>query len=178
VQALETIPGEESAAALRAALGTLRGALLVGAVNSVGARRDVQAVAQLQELAARAEPSVAEARAARVGPHRQRSGRGVLGRPRREDARSLATHPGRGGVAGAPMPVPAAGANEQAQAMYTTLSQPGQAAGIRRAAAEVSSGSKRTARPPCWPGWPTPTRTAAASPPDTSPACPTSNSTS
>ena len=134
-QALETIPGEESAAALRAALGTLQGALLVGAINSVGARRDAQAVAKLQELAAGADQPVAEA-ALRA-----------LGNIANDQAAAFLT--ARAEKTAAPLPPTlavawlrcadasaAAGSGDRAQAIYTTLSQPGQAAGIRRAACE------------------------------------------
>ena len=49
--ALESIPGEESIAALRNALGALQGDLLVGVINSVAVKKDARAVAKLQELA-------------------------------------------------------------------------------------------------------------------------------
>ncbi len=43
--ALESIPGEESIAALRDAMNTLHGDSLIGVINSVAARKDVQSVA-------------------------------------------------------------------------------------------------------------------------------------
>ena len=48
--ALEQIPGEESAAALRAAIGKLTGAPLAGVIESIGVRRDVKAVDALIPL--------------------------------------------------------------------------------------------------------------------------------
>ena len=49
--ALEAIPGEESAVTLREALSTVQGKSLIGIINSVAARKDVQAVNALQRLA-------------------------------------------------------------------------------------------------------------------------------
>ena len=60
---LETIPGPAVDAALRAALGQLKGALLVGVINSLGVRRDAQAVEPLTKLLADADAGVAAAAA-------------------------------------------------------------------------------------------------------------------
>ena len=49
-QALERVPGEASLAALREGLGVLEGRALVGAVNSLGARRDRRAIDALLVL--------------------------------------------------------------------------------------------------------------------------------
>ena len=59
--ALESIPGEESVAALRNALDTLHGDSLIGAINSVAARKDVRSVAKLKELAVGKDSKVASA---------------------------------------------------------------------------------------------------------------------
>ena len=48
--ALENIPGDAAAEALRGALSKLQGPHLVGLVNSLGKRRDVPCVAQLAKL--------------------------------------------------------------------------------------------------------------------------------
>jgi HEAT repeat protein len=50
-EALEAMPDPSAGDALRAALGTLKGKLLVGAVNSIGMRRDGKAVEALGKLA-------------------------------------------------------------------------------------------------------------------------------
>jgi len=56
---LDAIPGEAASAALRAALSRLNGSVLIGAVNSLGLRRDEPAVAPLTALLAHADPGVA-----------------------------------------------------------------------------------------------------------------------
>ncbi len=133
-QTLQAIPGEESAAAMRTALGTLRGTLLLGAVNSVGVRRDGQAVAKLQELAVGADQPVAEAALRALGNIANDPAAAFLAaRAEQTPAplpQTLAVALLRSADASA-----AAGSVERAQAIYTTLSQPGQAVGIRRAAA-------------------------------------------
>ncbi|MGO8929627.1 MAG: family 16 glycoside hydrolase [Limisphaerales bacterium] len=48
---LEGIPDASAAAALRTALGTVKGSLLAGVINSLGVLRDAQAVAALRPLA-------------------------------------------------------------------------------------------------------------------------------
>ena len=65
--ALEAIPGSASDAALRNALGTLQGRLLVGAVNSIGVRRDVKAVDALVQKLDDANADVASAAAVALG---------------------------------------------------------------------------------------------------------------
>ena len=59
--ALESIPGEQSVAALRDAMDTLQGDSLIGAINSVAVRKDVRSVAKLKELAVGKDPKVASA---------------------------------------------------------------------------------------------------------------------
>ncbi len=57
---LENIPGPEGAAALRSALGSLKGSLLVGVINSLGVVRDEKAVAALQKLVAGSDKAVSK----------------------------------------------------------------------------------------------------------------------
>lgn len=64
---LEAIPGEEASAALRSAAETLSGGLLVGAINSLGVRRDAAALAVLGKLLGDADADVAAAAAAALG---------------------------------------------------------------------------------------------------------------
>jgi HEAT repeat protein len=65
--ALEVIPDPEAADALRNALGTLNGKLLVGAINSLGARRDAASIGALTDKLADADAAVASAAAAALG---------------------------------------------------------------------------------------------------------------
>jgi len=65
--ALEAIPGPTAAAALRNALGKLEGRLLVGAINSIGVRRDVRAVDKLVQKLDDADADVASAAAVALG---------------------------------------------------------------------------------------------------------------
>jgi len=65
--ALEAIPGPAADAALRNALGTLEGRLLVGTINSVAVRRDAQAVDALVQKLDDANTDVASAAAAALG---------------------------------------------------------------------------------------------------------------
>ena len=65
--ALEAIPGPAADKALRDALKKVDGRLLIGAVNSIGVRRDAQAVADLAELLRNGDPDVVSAAAAALG---------------------------------------------------------------------------------------------------------------
>jgi HEAT repeat protein len=65
--ALEAIPDPAADAALRDAAGKLQGNLQVGAINSLGARRDEQAVGWLAKQLATAAPAVRAAAAAALG---------------------------------------------------------------------------------------------------------------
>jgi hypothetical protein len=47
---LEPIPGPAADDALRAALGAVKGTLLVGVINSIGFRRDKKALGELYRL--------------------------------------------------------------------------------------------------------------------------------
>jgi HEAT repeat protein len=65
--ALEAIPGTAAETALRDALGKLQGRLLVGVINSIGVRRDVQAVETLVQKLVDSDASVASAAAVALG---------------------------------------------------------------------------------------------------------------
>lgn len=65
--ALEPIPGPAPDAALRAALDQLDGRLLMGAMGSLGVRRDVQAVAPLAQRLTDRDAEVAQAAARALG---------------------------------------------------------------------------------------------------------------
>ena len=58
---LEPNPDASADEALRAALGTLQGTLLVGVINSIGHRRDAKAVAALGKLRSDADNEIARA---------------------------------------------------------------------------------------------------------------------
>ena len=65
--ALEAIPDPAADAALRAAMGKVQGLLLVGVINSIGVRRDVQAIGGLAARLKDADAEVASAAAAALG---------------------------------------------------------------------------------------------------------------
>lgn len=65
--ALEAIPDPAVDEALRAAAGTLQGRQLVGVINSIGVRRDAQALSLLAGLADHADRAVASAAAHAIG---------------------------------------------------------------------------------------------------------------
>lgn len=65
--ALEVIPAAEADAALRDALGTVKGRTLIGVVNSVGVRGDAAAVDPLAGLLGGDDPDVAAAAAVALG---------------------------------------------------------------------------------------------------------------
>ncbi len=65
--ALEAIPGPAADAALRDAMGTVQGRLLVGVINSIGYRRDAQAVNGLAAKLKDADAEVASASAVALG---------------------------------------------------------------------------------------------------------------
>ncbi len=65
--ALEAIPGPEADEALRDALGTLQGRLAIGAINSIGVRRDAKAVDTLAGRLDDNDPQVAAAAAVALG---------------------------------------------------------------------------------------------------------------
>jgi HEAT repeat protein len=65
--ALEPIPDPAVDAALRDALDRLDGKLLVGVINSIGMRRDAQAIDALKGLVGHSDPAVADAAAGALG---------------------------------------------------------------------------------------------------------------
>ncbi|MCF7973202.1 MAG: DUF1080 domain-containing protein [Phycisphaerae bacterium] len=65
--ALEPIADPSVDAALRSALGTLKGYQLVGVIVSIGVRKDVQAIEPLAQCLRHANPAVAEAAAQSLG---------------------------------------------------------------------------------------------------------------
>jgi len=65
--ALEAIPGPAADEALREAMGTLQGRLLVGAINSIGVRRDAMAVDGLMQKLGDNDADVASAAAVALG---------------------------------------------------------------------------------------------------------------
>lgn len=65
--ALEAIPGPAADTALRNALGKLQGRLLVGTINSIGVRRDAQAIGALVQKLDDANAGVASAAAVALG---------------------------------------------------------------------------------------------------------------
>ncbi len=65
--ALEPIPGPEADAALRDAVGTVQGRRLIGVINSIGVRRDAQAVDVLVPRLDDADAEVASAAAVALG---------------------------------------------------------------------------------------------------------------
>ncbi len=132
-QALESIPGEDSLNTLRTGLTSLKGKLLVGVINSLGARQDAKSVAKLVLFADAEEKDVATAAL------------GALGWIASDEAVTFLLT--RAEKAGSPTPqelaVPlvrcaealiARGKTAEAQAIFQRLSQTGQATGVRRAA--------------------------------------------
>lgn len=131
--ALESIPGEESLAVLRGALGTLQGDPLIGAINSVAARNDVSSVAKLKELAVGKDAKVASAAFWALGNIANPEAVAFV----RQQAKD-AGNPMSLKVA-IPMlrcadALAVAGDMEQSQAVYAKLAETGQAVGVRRAA--------------------------------------------
>lgn len=65
--ALEALPCKEAGAALRKALGSVKGKQLAGVVNSLGVKGDAEAVPEIGKLAGAADPVVAEAAVGALG---------------------------------------------------------------------------------------------------------------
>jgi hypothetical protein len=130
---LESIPGDASFAALRNALGVLKGDLLIGVINSVAVRKDAQSVAKLKELAVDKDPKIANAAF------------WALGNIANPEAIAFVIERAKQAETPTPLAVAvplqrcadalvAAGKLEQAQAVYTKLAEKGQLLGTRRAA--------------------------------------------
>jgi len=133
--ALEAIPGDESLAALRGGLATLKGKMLVGVVNSLAARKDTGSVEALIGLADANDKEVARAALWALGNIAE--GRAAEFLIARAEKAGAATPPS--------LAVPllrcadalhGAGKKEQARAIYEKLGAAGQARGTRRAALE------------------------------------------
>ncbi len=121
---LEPIADPSVDDALRAALGKLKGVYLVGAINSVGKRRDAKAAPALAKLIHGPDPDVARAAAAALG--------NIGGPAAAKDlqlALSKTTGLTRSAVADACLLCAerhlAAGQREQALALYAALTVPG-----------------------------------------------------
>ncbi|MFW5693386.1 MAG: HEAT repeat domain-containing protein, partial [Thermoguttaceae bacterium] len=134
--ALEAIPGDESPAALRAALPELEGPALVGVVHSLGARGDTQSVPALKTLAEHRDGQVAQAAVRALG--------NIADAPSATFLMETAER------SGTPTPqvlavallrcadaLAAAGKVEQAEAVYRRISEEGQPLGIRAAALDA-----------------------------------------
>lgn len=150
--ALEAIPGDESLGVLRGALKTLQGALLVGAINSVAARKDARSVAALEGLADSDDAHVASAALWALGNIAGDEATAFL-RKRAETAgtatpQDLAVALLRCGDA-----LAAAGKTQPAGAIYEQLSRAAQTSGVRRAALEGLlrlQGERAAATIPAW----------------------------
>ena len=127
--ALESIPGEEASAALRAGLTSLQGESLVGAINSVAARQDREAVPALGKLADSSDKLVGKAAIRALGSIADGASADFLvaraekaGAPTDQALRVALLH--------------CADAGRQSKEIYTKLSQADQPAVTRRAALE------------------------------------------
>jgi len=120
---LEPIPDASVDEALRAALGKARGRLVIGLLDSIGKRKDVQAVPAVARLLHAHAPDVAQAAAACLGaignPEAAKAIQGGLLRTRGAIRTSVAN----AGLVCAEGLL-AQGARELALDLYTTLSRP------------------------------------------------------
>lgn len=130
---LERIPGEDSLAALRNALDRLEGRALIGVVNSLGQRRDRQAVSRLTRLLERDDPETGAAIVEALGK--------IGGRQAIDAVRSAATQRGTGqetawadALLQCAESLADAGDPTGACAIYETLLAPGNPPSARRAA--------------------------------------------
>jgi HEAT repeat protein len=130
---LEAIPGDESLAALRGALDTLQGNLLIGAINSVAVRKDASSVAKLRELVGSKDAKVAAAALWALGNIANPE---AIAFVQEQAARSGTPLPQATAVAllRCADALAAAGKTDASQAVYTKLSEAGQGTGVRRAA--------------------------------------------
>lgn len=127
--ALQTISGPEAGAALRAGLKSLEGKLLVGVINSLGARKDAEAEVELERLADSSDAAVGKAAIGALGSMADRRASEFL-LARAEKAGALKNP----ALCVALLRCAAAGQN--AAAIYKMLSQPDQATAFRRSALE------------------------------------------
>lgn len=134
--ALEAIPGDESLAALRAALPELEGPALVGVVHSLGARGDTQAVPTLKALVERRETQVSEAAIRALGNIADAPSAAFL-LETAERSGAPTQHVLAVALLRCADALAAAGKGEQAEAVYRKLSEEGQPLGIRAAALDA-----------------------------------------
>lgn len=129
--ALEAIPGPESATALRAALPQLKGAELIGTINSLGARHDVPSAPALIQLAGQSDRAVAHAAINALGKLPSADVIATLQAAKGKAGSDLLPAAGLVRVVAA---LQAAGQKAVAASLFQELSAPGQAPAIRRAA--------------------------------------------
>ena len=127
--ALESIPGSEATAALRAAVTKLTGKPLVGVIGSVAQRKDTSAVADLTRLADSDDPQVAMAAVQALANINDRVARQYLIGQANESGVPTAQVLAVGLLR-------CAGSGRDTEEIYTMLSQPGQLPAIRRASLE------------------------------------------
>lgn len=140
--ALERIPAPEAAAALRDALPKVSGALKIGMVGSLGARRDAASVPLLAALLADADAAIADAAARALGD---------IGTPEAAAALAQAAQAAEtakpalaDGCLVCAEALVAAGKRAEAVAVYKTLSGPKQSKLVRLAATRgVLNAAKR-----------------------------------
>jgi HEAT repeat protein len=131
--ALERIPDAAAAAALRDALPRAKGRVLIGIINSLGVRRDDQAVEHLTPLLADPDQSLAAAAAAALGKIGGPEAASAL-----DKAKTKASPKLHAVIADALLACAegflARGKNEEAAKVYQGLSGPGEIAHVRAAA--------------------------------------------
>jgi len=124
--ALERIPGEPALAAMRGTLGQLKGPLLVGTINSLGARRDAKAVAAIAKHIGSQDPQVAETASAALGK--------IATRPAAEALMASSAKGAAEAMLSCAEAMLARGETGQARAVYKSLSEPTQPKHVRIAA--------------------------------------------
>ncbi|MDD3587583.1 MAG: HEAT repeat domain-containing protein, partial [Thermoguttaceae bacterium] len=131
--ALENIQGEESLAALRDALKTTKGRVLIGVIGSLGKRKDAKAIDALAALAAGSDVEVANAAVNALGKYGA-AGREALAKVKVNPKVCKVT---RGNACRqAALEYAAQGKTEQAKAIYEKLTAKENRRGIRRAGFE------------------------------------------
>ncbi|MGE5570148.1 MAG: HEAT repeat domain-containing protein [Rhodospirillales bacterium] len=130
---LEPLPGQAADLALRNALSKLKGKLLVGAINSIGVRRDAGSVDALAKLMSGADTDVAIAAAAALGSIGNAQAAKAL-----QNALARTKEPVRAAVARAGLVCAerllAEGSRDQALAFYDLLTRSGTPKPVRLAA--------------------------------------------
>jgi HEAT repeat protein len=130
--ALERITAPEAAQALRDAMSSLTGALKIGVISSLGARRDSSSVSALASLVSNGDAAVARAAALALGAIRNREAADALAKakPSGDDAKSAVTDATLACAEG----LLAEGDKLQALAAYKKLAADGQPKHVRLAA--------------------------------------------